>query len=235
MIKSFIFASRNREKQTMLSHISLFQNDTLGLRTALVTTTLAASALVNYQILINMGTLSEIIFVNMFLSSLVEIPGCILGFLFANYFGRRWSHCAILGTNSIIFFILMFVSYDPQLRALVIFLCLWMKMNMSSAFVISFMQAMEIFPTRIRHSGLGFVNSISQLISLGGPYIILLGAHDGTLPNGVSFLVCLVGAIAASLLPETLNCNLPETIAEASAFGRDHKYRRYVCVRYSSR
>ena len=39
-------------------------------------------------------------------------------------------------------------------------------------------QAMEIFPTCVRQSGIGFCSFISQMISIGGPYTIALGAHD---------------------------------------------------------
>ena len=34
---------------------------------------------------------------------------------------------------------------------------------------------MEIFPTCVRQSGIGFCSFISQIISIGGPYTIALG------------------------------------------------------------
>ena len=38
------------------------------------------------------------------------------------------------------------------------------------------LQAMEVFPTCVRQSGIGFATLISQTISIAGPYIIYLGA-----------------------------------------------------------
>ena len=35
---------------------------------------------------------------------------------------------------------------------------------------------MEVFPTCVRQSGIGFATLISQTISIAGPYIIYLGA-----------------------------------------------------------
>ena len=81
---------------------------------------------------------------------------------------------------------------------LVSFLCMWVKMNISATFVVAYIQvpwsiflhqnkpslsnphvqAMEIFPTCVRQSGIGFCSFISQMISIGGPYTIALGAHD---------------------------------------------------------
>ncbi len=92
-----------------------------------------------------------------------------------------------------------------------------------------FYKAMEVFPTNIRQSGIGFATLISQTISIGGPYVIYLGATDLKLPYMVMFLICLVGAVSVSFLPETLNCKLPETLAEASSFGTEDKYFSLRC------
>ena len=77
---------------------------------------------------------------------------------------------------------------------------------------------MEIFPTCLRQCGIGLATLISQTISIGGPYVIYLGVQDLRLPYLVMFLVCLCGAVSASLLPETGGFNLPETIADAAKF-----------------
>ena len=37
-------------------------------------------------------------------------------------------------------------------------------------------QAMEVFPTSVRQSGIGFCSFISQMISIGGPYAMAAGA-----------------------------------------------------------
>lgn len=83
---------------------------------------------------------------------------------------------------------------------------------------------MEIFPTCIRQSGIGFSTLISQTISIGGPYVIYLGQYDLKLPYMVMFFICLIGAICTSFMPETLGCALPETIKDASTFGINDKY-----------
>lgn len=83
---------------------------------------------------------------------------------------------------------------------------------------------MEVFPTCIRQSGLGFATLISQTISIGGPYVIYLGITDLKLPYMVMFLICLAGTIAVSFLPETVGMTLPETLEDANEFGTQDKF-----------
>lgn len=128
----------------------------------------------------------------------------------------------------------MWVVYDPSLKALVIFLCMWIKLNISGTFVVSYVQAIELFPTSVRQSGIGFATLISQTISIGGPYVIYLGATDLKLPYLIMFLVCFAGATAVSLLPETLGARLPETLEEASTFGAKDKFFSYLPRRKES-
>ena len=93
-------------------------------------------------------------------------------------------------------------------------------------------QAIELFPTSVRQSGIGFATLISQTISIGGPYVIYLGATDLKLPYLIMFLVCAIGAIAVSLLPETLGATLPETLEQASVFGKNDKFFSFLPSKY---
>ena len=101
---------------------------------------------------------------------------------------------------------------------------------------------MEVFPTCVRQSGIGFCSFISQMISIGGekifeniwkifhkslppgPYAVALGSTDLRLPYFVLFLICLTGTLATSFLPETVGAKLPETLQEANTFGQTDKY-----------
>ena len=83
---------------------------------------------------------------------------------------------------------------------------------------------MEVFPTCVRQSGIGFCSFISQMISIGGPYAVALGSTDLRLPYFVLFLICLAGTLATSFLPETVGAKLPETLLEANTFGQTDKY-----------
>lgn len=48
----------------------------------------------------------------------------------------------------------------------------------------------------------------------------------------IMMLICLVGAIATSFLPETLGAKLPETLEDANQFGRSDKFFSFKPTRY---
>merc|ERR1712200_148507 len=73
---------------------------------------------------------------------------------------------------------------------------------------------------------------ISQIISIGGPYVISLGMVDIKLPYLVMMGVCFVGAFATIFLPETHDVKLPETLEEASVFGSEDKFWSWKPKRY---
>jgi len=54
--------------------------------------------------------------------------------------------------------------------------------------------------------------------------VIYLGATDLKLPYLAMFLISGAGAVSVSFLPETLGATLPETLDEASDFGKNDKY-----------
>jgi len=227
-------------KEVSLGYLSLFSRMNLGLRTVFCTIGFTASAFIYYQMVINVGNMAGNTFLNLFLLGLVEGPGNMMGMILANKLGRRWTHTGLLGLNTLILGILMGVvmyQTDPEnmywSTPTISFLCMWVKMNISATFVVAYIQAMEIFPTCVRQSGIGFCSFISQMISIGGPYTINLGKHDLRYPYLALFMICLSGTVATSFLPETVGAKLPETLEDANTFGVKDKYFSFKPARSS--
>ena len=103
-------------------------------------------------------------------------------------------------------------------------MCLVAKFICATTFTLLYVQAIEVFPTPIRTTGMGFASFLSGLIGIGGPYVVYLGTIDRRIPYFFMGVISLVGSVAASFLPETLGADLPETLEEADSFGRDHPY-----------
>jgi len=218
-------------KEESLGYLSLFSSKVLAIRTILCTIGFTASAFIYYQIVLNVSNMGGNTFINMFLLGLSEGPGNMIGFIMASKLGRRWTHTSLLGLNTLILGVLIGVvtyQYDPEnlywASPLISVLCMWVKMNISGTFVVAYVQAMEIFPTCVRQSGIGLCSFISQMISIGGPYAIAMGQTDLRYPYIALFLICLSGTIATSFLPETVGAKLPETLEDANIFGTDDKY-----------
>jgi OCT family organic cation transporter-like MFS transporter 4/5 len=130
----------NESSEVSYGILSLFVSWRLAMRTLYVTISFTASSFVYYQLFINIGNMAGNMFLNMFLLALVEGPGCFLAVFLGDRMGRRWTHSALLLTNAILFFVLMWLVYEPNLSGLVIFLCMWIKMNISATFMISYIQ-----------------------------------------------------------------------------------------------
>merc|ERR1711872_1067989 len=94
---------------------------------------------------------------------------------------------------------------EPWVGPVVSVICMFIKWNIAASFIVAYVQAMELFPTCVRQSGVGFFSTISQIISVGGPYVIALGITD---------------------------LKLPETIKEATNFGRRDGYFSFKPQRY---
>merc|ERR1719215_2229303 len=162
-------------------------------------------------------------FLNLFLLGLVEGPGNFWGFYLAKKLGRRWCHSTLLLINALLFAAIMPLSHYAEDRGVGIaisVLCMLIKFNIAATFLVAYIQALEIFPTCIRQSGVGLCSTISQIISIAGPYVIFLGQTNLMFPYMVMALICLVGSVATSFLPETIGSKLPETIEEADRFGK---------------
>ena len=107
-------------------------------------------------------------------------------------------------------------------------LCMLAKFNCTMSFYFYYLQAIELFPTCVRNTGLGFVGFVAAIFGLAGPHITGLGADDKRIPLGAMGLINVIASVAASFLPETVGCELPETLQAASDYGKDQTYYSYV-------
>ena len=102
--------------------------------------------------------------------------------------------------------------------------CFLSKMVCTMSFYMWYLQAIELFPTAIRNSGMGFSNLMRDTLQIFAPQVTYLAIVDKRIPYIIIAVINLVGGIVASFLPEALGCSLPETILASSEFGKDQKY-----------
>ena len=107
-------------------------------------------------------------------------------------------------------------------------LCFVAKFICTAAFYMFYVQAAELNPTPIRNSGMGFASFSANIIGLSGPTVAHYGTIDKRIPYGIIACISLVSGVAASFLPETLGCYLPETISSAAEFGKEQKYFSWI-------
>lgn len=80
-----------------------------------------------------------------------------------------------------------------------------------------YIYAGEIFPTVVRNIGLGSSSTFARVGSMIAPFIANLSTYKW-LPTTIFGFVMFIGALLCYLLPETLNCKLPETVEDVEQY-----------------
>ena len=205
-----------RNENSSSGYLSLFQTKAMAIKTICVGAPYIVSIVLYVLILVGVGNMSGNIFINMAIFGIIELPGYWLGIFLSDRFGRRWTHSGAWVVITIICIAIIFIVQYPELGIVVTILSVMIKFFRSVIFTSSYVQAMEIFPTCVRQTGMGLVSFASNLISIGGPYVMYLGTLDYRLPYLILTPFCLLAVVASASLPETMGKTLPETIEDAS-------------------
>ena len=148
--------------------------------------------------------------------------------LFKDKVGRRWSQSGLILSQGIVLGLACTIANHSDENTSAIWgvraIVLLGKLFNSSSLNIAYLQIAEIYPTSLRNTGTGFLFSGAMLLGVPGAYITGLGKTDKNIPYIFMAVLGLVASFTSSFIPETRGCFLPETLEQASEYGRDHKY-----------
>ncbi|XP_071441641.1 carcinine transporter-like [Hetaerina americana] len=213
------------KKEKIFGIASLFSSKRLAGYTLLIFLCWGINSLAYYSLILNVGTMSGNPFLNYFFQALVELPADLVGMWSTDTIGRRWTQSLFFILSAIASAVLFAVVQNPGLTAVTVGFVVFVKFTVCISFYAIYMQALETYPTCLRQTGTSSNSIIASLIGVIGPYVVYLGTSvDARYPYVVLGTCSLVGAVASSFLPETLNEKLPETLAEAQHFGRGQRY-----------
>lgn len=213
------------ESEKNYGALQLFKYPVVRVRTLLLTLCYTCNNLFYYGLAYNMSNLSGNEFLNFFLLGIVELPSNLLGWWGSQTLGRRWtaagaSMLAALGALVTVF-LTAESGWDP------LYILLLSKFFITISFMVVYVQCAEVFPTTHRSSGTGLASLISSCFGITAPYIAFSVVVGAWVPYIILFLIAVVGFLCASLLPETLNTDLPQTLLDANAFLLSEKYWSY--------
>lgn len=143
------------------------------------------------------GNLEGDIFMNVIVSSALELPGTILCIFTMKKFGRKWT---LIGSNSVTGICMLLIAFIPKLQVILASIAL---VGMSVSFPTVYLYAGEIFPTIVRNIGVGTASMIARIGSMVAPFVILMKAFGHIYPPIIFGIFPLIGAALALLLPET--------------------------------
>nr|XP_058919352.1 organic cation/carnitine transporter 2 isoform X3 [Kogia breviceps] len=150
------------------------------------------------------------VYLNSFLSAVVEVPAYVLAWLLLQHLPRRYSMATALFLGGSV---LLFVQLVPQdLYYLATILVMVGKFGVTAAFSMVYVYTAELYPTVVRNMGMGVSSTASRLGSILSPYFIYLGAYDRFLPYILMGSLTILTAILTLFLPESFSTPLPDTI-----------------------
>ncbi|XP_030359796.1 solute carrier family 22 member 5-like isoform X3 [Strigops habroptila] len=150
------------------------------------------------------------VYVNCFLSAVIEVPAYIISWLLLRNLPRRYSMAAALFLGGCV---LLFIQLVPShIRPLSILLVMLGKFGITSAFAIVYVYTAELYPTVVRNMGVGASSMASRLGSILSPYFVYLGAYDRFLPYILMGSLTVLSGILTLFLPESYGVPLPDTI-----------------------
>ncbi|XP_074651203.1 organic cation transporter protein-like isoform X2 [Tubulanus polymorphus] len=164
------------------------------------------------------------IYLNFFLSGIVEIPAYILCIICLQKLGRRWPlvvHHIITGVA------LLLASVIPKktdsgtdLSVLITVLALIAKYAITFSFAEIVLYAQEIYPTNLRNSGLGVSSLFGRIANILAPFSTYVVKYLPWFPGVLFGALSIFVGFAALILPETLNRPLPQTIEDIENWHR---------------
>ncbi|XP_002741807.2 organic cation transporter protein-like [Saccoglossus kowalevskii] len=210
--------------QTKYGCITLIRYPNLRKKTIILCYTWITITLIYYGISFDTSNLGGNVYLNMFISGVVEIAAYIFGIILMenSRIGRRWAHCSTLVFAGIACIALAFVPPCGGYVWLGITLAMLGKFGITSAFGMIYVYSAELFPTPLRSVGVGTCSMCARIGGILAPQLLLMGEVWKQLPPLVFGITSIVAGILIVFLPETRGVELPESIEEAEQFGNKY-------------
>ncbi|XP_008217215.1 WD repeat and HMG-box DNA-binding protein 1 [Nasonia vitripennis] len=207
-------AQKKQEVKYNITH--LFRTPNLRIKTLCICVNWFVCGLCFFGLVQFMGKLAGNIFVNTALSAAVELPGTII----VLYLISRVSRLRILiggsAVSGVMLLLLIFFE-NPTIRVTLATIGIG---GMSLSFPTVYLYSSEVFPTVVRNVGIGAGSTCARIGSMIAPFVVRMGGTWPWLPPLLFGSGLLFGVALCFFLPETMNCELPETIEDGENFGK---------------
>ncbi|KAL8606762.1 hypothetical protein ACOMHN_049591 [Nucella lapillus] len=205
----------------------LFTNPRLLLRCLMIFFNWMVMSKVYYGLGLNVGSLSGNLFLNFLFGAVAETLSYIFCLVLLYRVGRRPLHCfsMLLGGGACVATIFPVLYGSKDVQWVTITLSMVGRFGISAAFAIIFVYSAELFPTKVRNSGMGLSSFCARIGGIASPFIAALRHYVGgdfgvALPALVFGFMSMVAGLCALSLPETHNKKMPESVEDAKMFGR---------------
>uniref|UniRef100_A0A3Q1EH92 Solute carrier family 22 member 5-like n=1 Tax=Acanthochromis polyacanthus TaxID=80966 RepID=A0A3Q1EH92_9TELE len=167
-------------------------------------------SMVFYGLSLNTSNLNGNIYLNCFLSAVIDLVAYIATWLLIKRAPRPVLLFSTLMFCGIMLLIMKLVPEDMDVVSQV--LALLGKMGVSGAYCFIYVFFTELIPTVVRNMGLGIASTAARISSIICPYVIYVGVYNKVLPYLIFGTISIMAAVVSVLLPDTRNNKLPDLI-----------------------
>ncbi|XP_045459848.1 organic cation transporter protein-like [Melitaea cinxia] len=177
-----------------------------------------ATTFIYYGLSINSVSLSGNMYLNYVLTSLIEIPGYFTAYLILDKIGRKVTLFCGFILCSLCCFAFSFIPNHMYVLSLVLYLT--GKFSTGVIFTSLYLFTSELYPTRHRHSFLGFSSMLGRIGSVVSPLTPPLMVYWPGIPSILFATMAGIAGILVLTQPETRGLKIPDTFEEAEQIGR---------------
>ncbi|XP_069015485.1 solute carrier family 22 member 13-like [Embiotoca jacksoni] len=188
------------ERKNMLD---IFQIPYLRKRSLIMGFNWFTTSILYYGLSLNVGSFGLNIYLTQFIFGIVEIPANIGGLTLIQHFGRRICLACFLFFGGTACLMVLAVPHDlPVVQTVIAALG---KFAATASFSTSYVYTAELYPTILRHNGVGLNSMCARVAGILAPLIRLLDVYHHTIPMLVYGILPIAAGGFCFLLPETLN------------------------------
>ncbi|XP_054258921.1 organic cation transporter protein isoform X2 [Macrosteles quadrilineatus] len=225
--KSCLAAQIEEESGGKYSVLDLFRSPRLRNMTVLLILIWMAISLVFDGHVRNVGALGLDVFLTFTLASATELPADTLLTLVLDRWGRRWLACGSMVLSGIFSLLATAVPTGVPSASLAIM----GRFSVNISYNIGLQYAAELLPTVVRAQGVALIHIMGYVASILAPFVVYLANISAHLPLLVLGVLGILGGVLALFLPETMDEELPQTMADGENFGRDQSFFDIPCVK----
>ncbi|XP_040827388.1 solute carrier family 22 member 4 isoform X3 [Ochotona curzoniae] len=150
------------------------------------------------------------VYLNCFLSALIEVPAYVTAWLLLRTLPRRYIIAGVLFLGGGVLLLIQLVPADYSFVS--IGLAMLGKFGITSAFSMLYVFTAELYPTLVRNMAVGVTSMASRVGSIIAPYFVYLGAYNRLLPYIIMGSLTVFIGIVTLFFPESFGVTLPETL-----------------------
>ncbi|XP_038942701.1 solute carrier family 22 member 4 isoform X2 [Rattus norvegicus] len=202
----------NSLKQQKVFILDLFKTRNIATITVMSVMLWMLTSVGYFALSLNVPNLHGDVYLNCFLSGLIEVPAYFTAWLLLRTLPRRYIIAGVLFWGGGVLLLVQVVPEDYNFVS--IGLVMLGKFGVTSAFSMLYVFTAELYPTLVRNMAVGITSMASRVGSIIAPYFVYLGAYNRLLPYILMGSLTVLIGIITLFFPESFGVTLPENLEQ---------------------